>query len=93
MWLFLRFCLLDCLLVVIWMPLWVDCLHYYISLLMYHIYVKSRGRLHTCPAHLLSFIECKSCASLYLCMYLSFDVDRVAYIVGLRVITRTGVQS
>ena len=61
--------------------------------LMYHIYVKSRGRLHTCSAHLLSSIECKSCASLYLCIYLSFDVDRVAYIVGLLVITRTSVQS
>jgi hypothetical protein len=61
--------LLVGLLVVIWMPFWVDCFHYYISLLMCYTYVKSGGRLHICPAHLLSFIESKSCASLY-CMHI-----------------------
>lgn len=34
-----------------------------------YVYVKSGGRLHICPAHLLSFIESKSCASLY-CMHI-----------------------
>ena len=38
------------------------------NFLVYHICVKSVVRFHTCPAHLFSFIESKSCASY--CMHI-----------------------